>query len=73
MADTENKSPLPELYRSLQGHNDSITSIAFNGTSKQLASASGDHNLYLWNLQSKNIQAKKIKGHSGAITEVVAL
>lgn len=70
MADPEQKSALPELYRSLQGHNDAIESIAFNGTSRQLASTSGDSLLYLWNLEAKNIQAKKLKGHSAAITEV---
>lgn len=64
-------SKLPVLYRSLQGHNDPIESICFNTNSQQMASASGDSLLYLWNLQSSNIQAKKLKGHSAAITEVV--
>lgn len=63
-------SKLPVLYRSLQGHNDSIESICFNTNSQQMASVSGDSLLYLWNLQSSNIQAKKLKGHSAAITEV---
>lgn len=66
---TESKTQ-PELYRSLQGHNDSIVSMSFCSSTKQLASSSGDGYLYLWNTQAKNIQAKKLKGHSGAITEV---
>lgn len=61
---------LPVLYRSLQGHNDAIESICFNSNSQQMASASGDSLLYLWNLQANTIQAKKLKGHSAAITEV---
>lgn len=63
---------LPILYRSLQGHNDSIESICFNSNSQQMATVSGDSLLYLWNLQANNIQAKKLKGHSAAITEVVS-
>lgn len=61
---------LPVLYRSLQGHNDAIESICFNSNSQQMATVSGDSLLYLWNLQANNIQAKKLKGHSAAITEV---
>ena len=63
-------SKLPVLYRSLQGHNDPIESICFNSNSQQMASVSGDSLIYLWNLQSSKIQAKKLKGHSAAITEV---
>jgi WD40 repeat protein len=66
----ESSGNTPELYRTLQGHNDGIQCLTFNSNSKQLASVSADHSLYLWNLQAKNIQAKKLKGHSGAITEV---
>ena len=64
------ESKLPVLYRSLQGHNDPIETITFNTNSQQMASASGDSLLYLWNLQASTIQAKKLKGHSAAITEV---
>src|SRR3990167_373501 len=70
MAASPAQNTQPELYRSLQGHNDGINTLSFNSNSKQLASASSDHHLYLWNLQAKNIQAKKLKGHAGAITEV---
>ena len=63
---------LPVLYRSLQGHNDAIESICFNSNSTQMATTSGDSLLYLWNLQANNIQAKKLKGHSAAITEVLS-
>lgn len=70
MADSD-KGRLPELYRSLQGHNDSIKTLAFCSNSRQMASASGDKYLYLWNLQAKNIQAKKLSGHTAAITEVI--
>jgi WD40 repeat protein len=69
MTDIE-KGKLPELYRSLQGHNDTIRTISFCSNSRQLATASGDSYLYLWNLQAKNIQAKKLSGHTAAITEV---
>lgn len=65
-------SKLPVLYRSLQGHNDSIESICFNSNSQQVASVSGDSLLYLWNMQANKIQAKKLKGHSAAITEVLS-
>ena len=60
----------PELHRSLPGHNDPVASLCFSSSSKQLASASSDHLLYLWNLQGRNAQALKLKGHSAAITEV---
>jgi len=60
----------PELYRTLQGHNNSIRTIAFNTSTKQLISASEDNLLYLWNLTKKSIRARKLKGHQGFITSV---
>lgn len=60
----------PALYRTLQGHNNTIKSLAFNTATSHLISCSEDSNLYLWNLKKKSIRAKKLKGHSAAITEV---
>ena len=64
------KQDFPALYRTLQGHNQSLNTVSINSSTTQIASGSSDGLLYLWNLKSKNIRAKKLKGHSGAICEV---
>lgn len=67
MADKDNS---PALFRTLQGHNNIIETIAFNPNTTEICSASNDNYLYLWRLKQKNIRAKKIRGHSAPINEV---
>lgn len=64
------KENYPALYRTLQGHNNTIKSINFNSATSHLVSCSEDSHLYIWNLKKKNIRAKKLKGHTAAISEV---
>jgi centriolar protein POC1 len=64
------KENYPALYRTLQGHNNSIKTLSFNSNTSQLLSACHDNNVYLWNLNKKTIRANKLKGHSAPITEV---
>ena len=64
------KQDFPALYRTLQGHNQTLSTVSISSSTTQIGSGSSDGLLYLWNLKSKNIRAKKLKGHSGAICEV---
>lgn len=68
--DSVSKENYPALYRTLQGHNNTIKSIHFNSATSHLVSCSEDGYLYLWNLKKKNIKAHKLKGHTSAISEV---
>jgi len=67
---TATKENYPALYRTLQGHNNSIKTLSFSSNTSQLLSACHDNKVYLWNLNKKTIRAKKLKGHSAPVTEV---
>lgn len=69
-SEVHSKENYPALYRTLQGHNNTIKSIKFNSATSHLVSCSEDGLLYLWNLKKKSIRAKKLKGHTSAISEV---
>ncbi len=67
---TKSKENYPALYRTLQGHNNAITTLSFNSNTSQLLSACHDHNLYLWHLNKTTIKALKLTGHTAPINEV---
>ncbi|WP_414588399.1 AAA-like domain-containing protein, partial [Scytonema sp. PCC 10023] len=52
----------------LEGHSDSVTSVAFSPDGKTIASASDDKTVRLWNLKGE--QLKTLLGHSGSVTSV---
>lgn len=67
---TNSKKNYPALYRTLQGHNNSVKTLSFNSNTSQLLSACHDNNVYLWHLNKATIKAHKLAGHSAPVTEV---
>lgn len=62
----------PKLIHHFKGHKNTITSLAFNPTSNQIASASLDHSVHLWNFDTKaKLRCYKFLGHCDA-THAVA-
>ncbi|MEG3987071.1 AAA-like domain-containing protein, partial [Microcoleus sp. S28C3] len=54
---------------SLEGHSNSVRRVAFSPDGKTLASASSDHTIKLWNLQSQKPIAT-LTGHSNSVNSV---
>ncbi|MEG3987075.1 AAA-like domain-containing protein, partial [Microcoleus sp. S28C3] len=54
----------------LEGHSNSVRSVAFSPDGKTLASASSDHTIKLWNLQTQKPIAT-LTGHSNSVYSVV--
>ena len=50
-----------ECLRTLKGHTDWITSVAFNPDGKTLASASRDETINLWDVQKGKLLRKPLK------------
>lgn len=59
----------PSLERTLKGHKNYITSVAFSSTLKQIASGSADNNVMLWNFKPQ-LRAFRYIGHKGIVTAV---
>ena len=59
----------PTLERTFRGHNSYVTSVSFSPKLKQLASASGDHNIMLWNFKPQ-LRAFRLVGHKSVVTDV---
>ncbi|MEG3916059.1 AAA-like domain-containing protein, partial [Microcoleus sp. w2-18bC1] len=55
---------------SLEGHSNSVRSVAFSPDGKTLASASSDHTIKLWNMQTQKPIAT-LTGHSNSVYSVV--
>ena len=52
----------PSLERTFRGHRSYVSSLSFSPTLKQLASASGDHCIMLWNFKPA-LRAFRFIGH----------
>ena len=59
----------PSLERTFRGHKNYITSVAFSSTLKQIASASADNTIMLWNFKPQ-LRAFRFIGHKGIVTSV---
>jgi WD40 repeat protein/tetratricopeptide (TPR) repeat protein len=56
-------------YNCLQGHSSRVNSVVFSPDGKNLASASGDNTIKLWN--SDGSELNTLKGHGSAVNSVV--
>ena len=54
----------------LDGHNDSVLSVAFSPTGKTLASGGADGNIFLWDVASRQRMGKPLTGHAGSVLSV---
>ncbi|PWS21510.1 serine/threonine protein kinase, partial [Enterococcus faecium] len=59
----------PELKRSFRGHKESISAVAFNPNTKQIASSSLDSFVYVWNFKPEQ-RPFKFVGHKGAVYDI---
>ena len=55
--------------QTLEGHSDSVNSVAFSGDSRQLASASSDKTIKLWDTATGQCMAT-LEGHSDSVNSV---
>ena len=58
-----------ELLKNIKGHTSRIYDLAFSPNGKQLASASGDNTVRIWNIPSGNLH-KVIQGHTAHVFSV---
>jgi WD40 repeat protein len=56
-------------YPAFEGHNESVTSIAFSADGNYLASGSDDKTVKLWNVESQ-LEVVTLEGHSNNVTSV---
>ena len=54
----------------LEGHNGSVRSVAFNHNGTLLASGSDDKTIKLWNLETKT-EIVTLEGHENSVNSVV--
>ncbi|KAJ3055835.1 POC1 centriolar protein A [Rhizophlyctis rosea] len=59
----------PTLERSFRGHKDVITGLAFKPSMTQVASASMDHSVMVWNFKPQ-LRAFRFVGHKAPVTSV---
>ncbi len=58
-----------ELIRTLAGHTDNVSSVAFSPDGRILASGSYDDTIRLWNAESGTL-LRVLEGHSGNVSSV---
>ncbi len=56
--------PRPKVLRSLPGHTEPVRSVAFSSDGAFLASASDDHTVKVWNMNTGQL-VKEFRGHGG--------
>jgi serine/threonine protein kinase len=61
--------PRVRLLRTLQGHSDSVDSVAFSTDGRTLASGSNDNTIKLWNVNSGQL-LRTLTGHSDSVDSV---
>ena len=59
----------PQLERTFRGHKAPINAVSFNPNMKQLASASADNCVYVYNFKSKQ-RAFRFIGHKEPVLDV---
>ena len=59
----------PSLERTFRGHKETVTSVAFSPSMKQLVSGSSDCHLMLWSFKPQ-LRAFRFVGHKGPINHV---
>ena len=57
------------LLQTLEGHTDSVTSVAFSAAGDRLASASSDHTVRVWDAKTGQ-PLHTLKGHTSGVTSV---
>ena len=60
-----------ESVRILEGHTSAVMDVVFSPDGKKLASASTDHTLRLWDVESAQPIGDALKGHTSWVTRVV--
>ena len=61
---------LPYLEATMQGHKDSVLSVAFSPDSTQVVSGSKDKTVHFWNIKTGELIAEVQERHSEAVTSV---
>jgi WD40 repeat protein len=55
--------------QTLEGHSDSVNSVAFSPDGKQVVSGSNDHTVQLWDAVT-GVALQTLKGHSSSVNSV---
>ena len=60
----------PSVAQHYKGHKDAITGLDFNPNGRQLASASLDGTIMVWNFRSPQARVFRFSGHTDGVTSV---
>ncbi|KAE9392928.1 hypothetical protein BT96DRAFT_760185, partial [Gymnopus androsaceus JB14] len=64
------KSWWPQLQVVLQGHTDSVTSVAFSPDDKRTVSGSDDNSIRIWNAETGRQEGDPLEGHTDYVRSV---